>query len=754
MMCAANNSPPTPPPAPGPASTAGAPPTNGSAMLTPLDPVRVLRQYRLLLAVSGVIGLVIAVAATAVLARLAPRYEAFTQLEVRGNLAGPDSLDVDGQISEDALEREMRTQVNYIRANKTLRAAVQLPNVKSTKWYQRIERRAGQSNRPTVDAAIDELNGALKVGAITRSKLIEVRVSARHRDDAPILAMAVTQAYLDDMALLTNRSGNELESAFMVRRDDAELQATRLEAQMQDLLDREGLASADRQLNADQIRFDDQVRRMHELKQEFSTAQHILQATENAMAQGTMERSAEDISRAEAHPAIASRMQAISLWKEQKSALLSRFGPDHHAIRRIDDNIAAAEVEQRHEMNRVLGQMDELRLSQARGYMAETQAAWEEAVESYRELEVKMQSLAALLEDYAALKQRRQNQRDEIAHLDTLLDDMKIMRRRPDALRVHMSHQANIPNRRAFPRYETMVPAITLLMLLFVGGLVFARELLDQRIKSPSDVRYLAGAELLGVVPDASEDPSGLESVHLVVQRFPDSLVAESIRQVRVEALKRMESEKLRSLVIVGAQHESGTTSVAVNLAVSIAQSGRRVVLVDANLRRPALHQVFDAPVSPGVGDLLAGRASVDEVQRATSVDSLSLIPAGQVDHGAFDQLESPILRQVIDELESRYDMIILDSPPAGLLADPRLLADRVDASLLVVRAVREKRGLTNRVIRQLSTVRAQMIGIVLNGVKTQAGGYFRRSYREFYKYHHANAQHRRPVDSKKAGAA
>lgn len=739
-----NNAPPTPPmPAP------VGPSTGGPSMLTPLDPVRVLRRYKALFVAAAILGVILGVCVTFAWKRYAPRYEAFTRLEARGRAAGPESLDTEGNISEDALERYMRTQVNYIRADKTLRAAVQLPEVKGTPWYERIERRAKRAGRHAIDEAIEELNDVLEVGTIARSKLIEVRVSTRHAADAPIVVTAVSQAYLDDMELLNSVSGNDLERVFQRRRDKAESQAQTLETQMQTLLDKEGLASVDRQRNADQILFDEQVRIVQEIQQQLEAARRALAGLEQAMADGSMERSATDLATAETHPSIAPRMRLIDSLEHDKLNLMSRgFGRDHKIIKEYNDRIASARDLLQIETDRVLAQMDEMKLNQARGMVVELEALWAEAQVNLKALWAKVHDLTMLLNEYDDLRDRLQAERAEIVRIDELLDEHRSMRQRPDALRVHLANKAVTPNKPAFPRYQTMVPAITFLVLFGVGGAVFARELLDQRIKSPSDVRYLPSAELLGVVPDAAEDPSGVHSVSLVVTHFPDSLVAESVRQVRVETIKRLEADNLRSLVIVGAQHESGVTSLAVNLAASAALSGRTVVLVDANLRRPALHEIFEAPREPGMGELLGKRADLDDALRTTEYDGLSLITAGQVEYGAFDQLESPALRQVIEDLEQRFDLVVIDSPPAALLADPRLIADRVDASLLVVRASREKRGLTQRVIRQLTGVRSRMIGLVLNGVKTQAGGYFRRSYRDFYKYHGSN------VNREKAGAA
>ena len=206
-------------------------------------------------------------------------------------------------------------------------------------------------------------------------------------------------------------------------------------------------------------------------------------------------------------------------------------------------------------------------------------------------------------------------------------------------------------------------------------------------------------------------------------------MLAESYRQAFANITKSMDRAGHQSLLIVGGLPGAGTSTVSTNLAATWAASGRRVVVVDANFRRPRLAKVLGAEESaPGLGDVLAGAASVDEAVFELE-HGISLMPAGSPGNRIYEALNTRQFDSLQAELRDRFDLIIFDAPPAVVAGEAMALANRVDAAVLVVRAGQEQRGLVGRLIGQLADAHCDLIGILLNRPRGTAGGYFKKNF-------------------------
>jgi capsular exopolysaccharide synthesis family protein len=171
------------------------------------------------------------------------------------------------------------------------------------------------------------------------------------------------------------------------------------------------------------------------------------------------------------------------------------------------------------------------------------------------------------------------------------------------------------------------------------------------------------------------------------------------------------------------------------NLADSMAASGRKVLVVDANFRRSHLAAAMGTePDARGLGDVLRGIASASDVIRPAGGD-VDIVSAGTPENRVFELLNTPRFDEFIQSVSARYDIVLFDVPPVVVAGDALAVANKVDGSILVVRAFQEQRGLVARLVGQLTEVRAQFLGAVLNRPTNTAGGYLRKNYEAMAAY-------------------
>ena len=337
----------------------------------------------------------------------------------------------------------------------------------------------------------------------------------------------------------------------------------------------------------------------------------------------------------------------------------------------------------------------------------------------YRELEREATTAA---ETYALVSRR-----------DTEID----MTNRVESLDIEVLDRATRPREPVFPPKALLV-AVALMGGLTLGALLaLGVDVRDHRIRGLLDLeRAIAGFSLpvLGQLPLLPAD-ARLGVGNLRAQRrhrdlhtllYPQSLMAERTRAIRT-SLSFVQGEALcRTLVVTSPNSNEGKSSTAINLAMSFAQAKKRVLLVDADMRRPRLHQVFPAPIgkeSVGLANVLSGRCSLDEAILTTVADlpdNLHILLCGEIPQNPAELLDSPQARKLLAELSERYDVVLLDSPPVLPVTDPLILARIAHGLVIVARCQATTRSELQRSLSLLRQGDNNLLGVILNEVDTR----------------------------------
>ena len=279
---------------------------------------------------------------------------------------------------------------------------------------------------------------------------------------------------------------------------------------------------------------------------------------------------------------------------------------------------------------------------------------------------------------------------------------------------------------------------------LFLGvGLAFVQEQLDNSIKLPEEATKFLKVPALGLIPrlgantglysyyssNKPQKPDEQAKVELITHSAPSSAVAEAYRSMRTSLMLSFADRAPRSIVVTSAVPSEGKTVTAVNTAISLTQMGSRVVLVDADMRKPRVHTIFDLQPQQGLSSFLTGTASLKDVIHETEVPNLFLLPCGIIPPNPGELILSTRFRQLMGVLEQYFDFVVLDSPPLTNVSDAQILASSSDAVILVIKSGATSRHLVKRAVARLRESRTRIAGIVLNDMNLGS----RNSYYSYY---------------------
>ncbi len=348
-------------------------------------------------------------------------------------------------------------------------------------------------------------------------------------------------------------------------------------------------------------------------------------------------------------------------------------------------------------------------------------------------------SIADLSRLYANYMSRR-DELDAFRKLDdeyrVALSQMENKAQASDAGSLAWAARPLEPTVPSFPKLTNTMAGAILVGLGLSLSIAFLRELTDTTVRSPRDIVRVGQMTMLGMVPHEADDPqSSGARLPLVIFEAPQSIMAEHLRQVRTRLQHAASLDTTRSILVTSPSPGDGKSTIAVNLAAGLALNGRRILLIDANFRRPELHRIFGIGNEVGFSDVLNDVNAFASAVRETSVPNLSVMPSGARPTNSTELLESQLLLDAIERALEEYDHVIFDSGPMLFVSESVALAPRVDGVITVVRARSSSRGVLTRMREGLRQVKAEHLGVVLNGVRTQAGGYYGRSIKTYYEY-------------------
>lgn len=310
---------------------------------------------------------------------------------------------------------------------------------------------------------------------------------------------------------------------------------------------------------------------------------------------------------------------------------------------------------------------------------------------------------------------------------------------------VHALDTAQVPTEPVGPNVRAAVLTALGLSLALAIALAFLLEFLDSTVKTQEDMERVLRMPFLGMIPHLPEEPMDAqqrpEKKDLFIARHPKSTVSECCRVIRTNLLFMSPDHPARTLLVTSAGPQEGKSMSSISLALSMAQSGSRVLLVDTDMRRPRLHKVFGLQ-SGGIGltTVIANTVPALEAVRTTDYENLFLMPCGPMPPNPAELLQTDRFKQIVTELAGAFDKVIFDSPPIGAVTDALVLSQVTDGVILVAKSHKTSRDMLRRAHRQLQDLNAHMLGCVLNDLDLENR---RKGYGYPYYYYYRSGYYR-----------
>ena len=596
---------------------------------------------------------------------------------------------------------------------------------------------------------LDSINGKLRVARVPSTSIIEITATSTKPREAQDLANSTAESYRDYNKSLRNSRVTEARRFIENQLKDVEARSRRTEAEIWAFREANRIVAPGAESSVlmsvfTQVRGDIEKARQQRIE---------LEALQQRLAGLDAAAPTDRIFIETSNPAMQKLQTTLSELQLERNNLSLEVTDRHPRLQAIDDRIREIRAEMRREVGAQIAML------RNREEFLNRQIG---------ELQQKNRELPTLELSLQRLQREAKTNDDLLALLKTKHQEA-LIKEAEQIEEVSIVRPATEPDTPIGGETANTMLVGAVLGLALGLVLAFVRETLDTSIGTIEDVEAYLGVPVLGVVPhiDSREtvqrilerrpalaqiDPEALLSHSLLITHFdPKSPVAEAYRTLRTNIqFARMERSG-KVLVVSSPTLQEGKTTTIVNLALTMAQSGQKTLLIGANMRRPSIHRFFGIEREPGlsnilvgsaqwrdcirtVADILMGRFEMEDIMAAPGLDNLHIIEAGPVPANPSELLSTPAMAGFLHSVRDVYDVILVDTPPIMPVTDSAIVASQADGVVLVYQAGKVGRLVLKRAKVHVENVGGKVWGVVLNDVKTEIAGY---AYTQYYTHYY-----------------
>jgi len=644
----------------------------------------------------------------------APRiYRATVQLQIDPETPADLNFDQTSPATMRMDAEYLQTQYKKLKSRSLLETVIRREHLDQDPRYARY--------MDIVEAVSDDI----KVQPIRMTRLVNVSVDHPDPRKAAAIANAIAEEFIKQNA--NQRQKRILDLLFLLKTQAAELErdVTAKEEAVQKYREQKSFVSFEAGENIIAQALSQSQARYAEARARARTAESTLKQVEKHIQSGNPIYTFPTIA---SDPEISSLRQQLALLRSELAALLKRYKDKHPKVIELRSKIAGVTNSiQRVAQEKLIQLKAEVQLAKAQEQeLADNVAYWEERQMEWNKAKA----------EYDVLRR----QADISQQLYTLvlgkLKEIDLMTRNR-ANNIIITDPAVPPVEYTWPNIALTLVGGTLGGLILAVGLALFVAYMDDSIKSQDDVETYLRLPFLGYIPDIkAKDPVRKMTI---AHTQPQSNAAESFRSVRAAIALGAHGDRRRILAVTSTLPGEGKSLTATNLAIVIAQTGAKTLLIDADMRRPSLHRAFKVDRSKGLSDYLSGDAkSINEVVHATEVPNLDLIPAGPKSNQPAELLGGKRMEQLLEEASTQYDRVIIDTPPISAVSDPLIVGVLTDGVVYVIKFNKIRRELAKKCIQRMLDAGIHVCGALLNDLDFEGrDAYYAYYYYTHYYYHH-----------------
>jgi capsular exopolysaccharide synthesis family protein len=697
------------------------------------DIVRILKQRLFLIISIWILVLAATVGLTIYLVKYHSLYRASAYILVESPTPRAPMQFVQPMVHVDLMDRFVQDQVIRLTEVQFLQDVLRDADVRETEWFQSAVQEHGEG--AAIGELLKELEDGLHVRQVKGSSYIKIAFRTRSIADAPKIVNTLVEKFLAQVRVESRESYEDELNEYEQKASTLEEEVDSLRAQKESFIGTQiavpGVTQGLNVIGETWRALSAEVTRITAERLQYKAAYDNLLGTDAS----EIAVSPETRMMIDRDPEVAGLQQMIVPLENRLMLLRQQLGENH---RQVEATRAELEV-----LENQLSEARQAKMQEVREYQINSaRTMWQNAIQAELQLRDRMQEyewqqrdLDRSLAGFQTLEEQQFMKEEQLTRIRDYVMQLEMLVSASGMVRVRGAGQAIPPRERNFPRWEMNLPAGFVIGGMLSIGLALLLELVDNSIKTSRDIARHVHVPILGTVPDVDDEEVDIDVVELAAHTSPRSMIAEAFRNIRTNLLLSSPAEQQRTILVTSPKPEDGKTSVAANLAISLAQSGRRILLVDANFHRPRLGELFKTDGDHGLSNVLIDQGQIQELATRTELPNLDVLGSGPIPPNPSELLSTQYLQPVITRALEHYDQIIFDAPPVLLMSDVLVMTGSVDGVVLICRAKSSSRGVAARAREQLDRVEARIFGAVLNAAQVTRGGYFREQIRSYYDY-------------------
>jgi capsular exopolysaccharide synthesis family protein len=683
-----------------------------------------------------ILGAVVGVGLCIVLQRVAPKYTAKTYIEVLSP-GQTDPTVIGGALAGKDIAYEFRfSKAALIKQQNMLQQLIRRDAIRQTKWFQSFDEDIVKIIKDLEDnfGAVPDRNssyilvsmtcGDPKEAALIVNEMVDLFISSQ-RTNAETDAGQKLRELGQQENELRDKLRTITSSLADIRRTTG---ITQLESGNSEGEFRNTITQKLGNLEIEKIKVEadmEQIRTSVENYQERTTVSDVVQRdTENDQV-------------------VMQLMQRISSYEAELARKLTTLGENHREVQQLRELLRQTVAEKD---ARSIAKSQQIRNSDvtvARDQLAVLTNRLAKLAELRDKTENEQRDLDNARSQYDQFVSDREEAKTKLFSIQEQISKYNLIKQDAESSKVKSIGPAPEPLEISSPKLLFFAPGGTFLGFMLGIGLAFLIELLNDLIRTPSDVMKFVNIPLLGMVVHKNLDAVTRKADMWTVARLlPFSIMSECYRQIKANLRLSAQAESQKVILVASGSAEEGRTTVAANMATTFAAGEKRVLFIDANFRRPTSYKIF--PDSNEIGELdvhneglsgyLTGLHSIEQTIRQTGLEGMDVIDSGALPENPAEFLSGGKMTELIKYAQVHYDRVIIDGPPM-IVSDAKALASQADGTILVFNTAITRRGTAKRIVRELKENNTNILGAVLIGVRLLKGGYFHELLESYTEY-------------------